>query len=172
MLNRSRLLSRPSLLGLALSACLIAPLALAAGSTDDSSNNPEQRYQADVQLCNSGQGYQDKATCMKEAGAALEEARRNRLTTGERLSAENQTKRCEALPGQERDDCMVQMSGQNTTTEGSIEAGGVLRETTITTQGPVQTQPAPSLTPAPVISTEETPHSPYLPAQPDDTGAK
>ncbi|NYT65964.1 hypothetical protein H0A58_08285 [Alcaligenaceae bacterium] len=134
MLKRSRLLSRPALLGIALSVSLIAPLSLAASSSDGST--PEQRYQADVQLCNSSSNYQDKSTCLKEASAALAEARHNRLTTGERLAPDNRTKRCDALSGQDKDDCLLQMSGQHTTTQGSVEAGGILRETTITTTNP------------------------------------
>lgn len=66
MYNRSRLLSRQSLLVVALGTCLITPVAFAA---DTASNNAQARYQADVQLCNSGTGYQDKATCLKEARA-------------------------------------------------------------------------------------------------------
>ncbi len=176
MITRSRLLSRPSLLGMALSACLAAPLAMAAGS--GASPDMQARYKADVERCNTGQTNQDKATCLQEAGAALEEARRHRLTNEQRLSSENHVKRCEALPGTQRDDCMLQMSGQNTTVHGSVAGGGVLRETIITvpadtmtgstthstTPGlvPNPTMPAPSLAPVPSTT---TPAQPYTPGQ-------
>lgn len=78
----------------------------------------------------------------------MAEAQRNRLTTGERLSSENRILRCEALSGQDKDDCMLQMSGQDTITQGSVEVGGILRETTITIPGTAQTQPVPGLAPA------------------------
>ena len=44
-------------------------------------NLPEAqaRYQQDRAACISGQSQQDRATCLKEAGAALQEAKRGRL---------------------------------------------------------------------------------------------
>lgn len=156
----------------ALGACLVAPLAMAAGSSAAavSSTDIETRYKADIARCNAGQTNQDKPTCIREAGAAREEANRNRLDNSN-PQAENANKkaRCNALPATERDDCMLQMSGNNTATQGSVGGGGVLRETTITTTGtptpapgtapatpapgltsnPPAVVPAPSLTPVP-----------------------
>src|SRR3546814_9681921 len=99
---------------------------------------------------------QDKATCWREAGAAREESRRHRLSNGNESYQQNQTSRCQALPVAERGDCMLQMSGQDTKVEGSVGAGGVLRETTITipgtptpAPGAAPVTPAPGLTPNP-----------------------
>lgn len=148
MHTRINLFSRRTALMLALGTCLASPLAMAA-STDT-----ETRYRLDVERCNTGQTNQDKATCLQEAGAARDEAKRQRLTDHNAAFDQNQKARCDALPMAERDGCMLQMSGRNTTTQGSVGGGGVLRETTITVPGTPTTtapqlSPAPGLTPSP-----------------------
>lgn len=127
-----QLLYRPTWAACALAASLAAPLAMAAGSGAASNNTDiEARYKSDVMLCNSGQSAQDKQTCLREAGAAREEAQRNRLSNGNQAVKDNEVARCQALPTDQRDNCLLQMSGQDTTTQGSVNAGGILRETTI-----------------------------------------
>ncbi len=156
MHTRSSPFSRQLLAVCALGAILASPLALAAGAAPNSNADIDARYRSDVTRCNAGQSNQDKATCLREAGAARDEARRNRLSNGNQAYGNNETARCQALPAAERNDCMLQMSGQSTTTRGSIGGGGVLRETTIVTPGApvpapgtVPVQPAPALTPNP-----------------------
>ncbi len=181
MLTRStflpRLLASASLIGI----CLAAPVAMGAGTgaKAQSSADIESRYRLDVERCNTGQTNQDKATCLREAGAARDEARRSRLNNGNESYQQNQTARCQALPVAERNDCMLQMSGQNTNVEGSIGAGGVLRETTITipgtptpAPGAAPVTPAPGLTPNPPPVTPApslTPAVPSAPAAPGTT---
>ncbi|MDS1141210.1 hypothetical protein RE432_12280 [Pusillimonas sp. SM2304] len=170
MHTRSTQLTRHALTACALGACLMAPAAYAANSGNAQTEaDINARYQLDVERCNTGQTNQDKATCLREAGAAREEARRNRLTSSNQAYDQNQTKRCDALPAGERDDCLLQMSGQNTatqntTTQGSIGGGGVLRETTITIPGQPTSPSSPGLTP--VTPTPMTP-TPAIPAPPD-----
>lgn len=158
MHTRPTILSRHIFAACALGACLASPYAMAAGTGTAAQSNAdvEARYQTDVARCNSGQTNQDKPTCLREAGAARDEARRNRLSSSNQAYGKNEVARCQALPAAERDDCMLQMSGQSTTTQGSISAGGVLRETTITTPGAttpapgtMPATPAPGLTPSP-----------------------
>ncbi|MGB3290903.1 MAG: hypothetical protein WBA83_16650 [Burkholderiaceae bacterium] len=160
-----RLLASASLAGL----CLAAPLAMAADT--GTSTDIEARYKLDVQRCNTGQTNQDKATCLREAGAARDESRRNRLTNANQSYQQNQVSRCQALSASERQDCLTQMSGQNTKVEGSIGAGGVLRETTITIPGtPVPaTTPAPGLTPNPPATVPAPSLTPTAPAAPGTT---
>ena len=153
MLTRStsvpRLLASASLAGM----CLAATMAMAAGAGTNA--DIEARYKLDVERCNMGQTNQDKATCLREAGAARDESRRNRLTNANESYQQNQVSRCQALPVAERQDCMLQMSGQDTRVEGSVGAGGVLRETTITIPGtpmPATTPAAPPVTPAPGLT--------------------
>lgn len=145
MLIRSTPLSRHTGIICALAISMASTIAMAAapGASSKTEADIQARYQSDMAVCNSGQSNESKADCKREAGAALEEARRNRLGNGNQAFDKNEVARCQALPATERDECMLQMSGKNTTTdssvntttEGSVGAGGVLRETTITTPG-------------------------------------
>lgn len=162
MHTRPVFIPRHLLAACALGACLATPAVYAANGM--SAADISARYQLDVQRCNTGQTNQDKATCLQEAGAARDEANRNRLTSSNQNYDQNQTKRCEALPVNEREDCLLQMSApntatQSTTTQGSIGGGGVLRETTITMPGAPTTSPAPALTPV-----TPAPATPAIPA--------
>src|SRR3546814_2006870 len=112
-----------------ISAVLLATTAFSAGAytTGKAGTTPQAQYQADVAHCKSGQSNQDQATCMQEAGAALEAAKRHRLDNGQSSYKQDQAKRCQALSGDQRDECMALMSGQgNVTTQGSVGSGGVL----------------------------------------------
>src|SRR5690606_4550447 len=86
---------RRLLIACAVGASLAAPAAMAANSMSDA----QAQYRADVERCNAGDTNQDKATCLREAGAALQEARRNRLLRGSPSYEENQRARCDRLPG-------------------------------------------------------------------------
>lgn len=148
------IVTRNDSLKLLSAAIFTAAAALAtsqAGAQSSNTAEAQQRYKADVERCRSGQTSQDQQTCLREAGAALQEARRNRLVTGSPSFNENQRARCDRLSGAERDDCMSLMSDPNAVVHGSIEGGGVIRETTITIPGEPGYAPASSggLAPAP-----------------------
>ena len=116
-------LQRLSALALAL-ACV--PAAWSAGSKGAS--EAQQRYKQERAHCLSGQSHQDRATCLREAGAALQEARRNRLESGDGASFEaNATARCNAQPASDRADCVQRIRGAGST-RGSVEGGGLIRE--------------------------------------------
>lgn len=110
-------------LALTTAAFLAAPSAIA--------QTAEQRYQAEVTRCNTGQTQQDRATCLREAGAARDEARKGNLASPQ--SAEmvsNATERCKTQPAADQAACMQRIQGTGvTTTSGSVEGGGVIRET-------------------------------------------
>jgi hypothetical protein len=87
--------------------------------------------QADLQRerarCMRGESGQALATCLKEAGAAYEEARHGRL--GEVPAADlarNATQRCSAQPPADREDCIQRILGAGNA-EGSVGGGGLLR---------------------------------------------
>jgi hypothetical protein len=95
----------------------------------DASTSAQARYQQERAACLSGRSHQDRTTCLQEAGAALQEARRGGLTTGAQLEA-NAIARCNALPEGDRADCHSRVKNQaNTTVSGSVEGGGILKET-------------------------------------------
>lgn len=114
---------------LALGALLLSTASLAQNADRDA----RARYQADRQACLSGNTHQARSVCLREAGAALQEARRGRLTTApNEQEAANAVKRCDAFKNAEdRAVCVDRIQGAGTTT-GSVEEGGVLRETVTT----------------------------------------
>ncbi|MDR3452039.1 MAG: hypothetical protein P4L96_04435 [Rhodoferax sp.] len=103
---------------------LLGASALAAGSRDSSS--AQAQYIQDRAACNAGQSNEDRATCLKEAGAALQAARRGGLTSaGPTDYQRNAMRRCNEQPAESRDDCVARMQSP---AQGSVEAGGLLRE--------------------------------------------
>jgi hypothetical protein len=113
---------------------LAATLVLLAAGTVSAAgaklSQAQQRYQQERAVCMSGQSNQDRATCLREAGAALQESRRGNLDNGDmRDFGHNRMVRCNALPAQDREDCARRMHGEGVTT-GSAQQGGILRELT------------------------------------------
>ena len=141
-------------------ACLIAAGSLAAGSAlaADAAAEPDPAakptYQKERADCEAGRTAEDRATCLKEAGAAAEERKRNRLDNAG-APRENALGRCNALAGKEKTDCIARIDGpmkpnQQVTTSGSVSGGGILRETKTTTTGPavvIEPMPAPASAP-------------------------
>jgi hypothetical protein len=117
-------------------------------------NDAKALYLKEKAACEAGNTTQDKATCLKEAGAALDQKKKGKLDNSGSPVA-NATDRCNALPAKDRADCVARIVGpagpnQRVTTSGSVEGGGMIKETTTTTPGPVVViQPAPAPTPAP-----------------------
>lgn len=74
---------------------------------------------------------QDRAACLREAGAARQEAGRNGLTSvGPGRADANAMARCREQPAADRADCEARLQGgARTSTEGSVMGGGIIRET-------------------------------------------
>jgi hypothetical protein len=117
-------------------------------------NDAKALYLKEKANCEAGNTTQDKATCLKEAGAALDQKKKGKLDNSGSPVA-NATDRCNALPQKDRADCVARIVGpqgpnQRVTGSGSVEGGGMIKETTTTTPGSVIViQPAPTPTPAP-----------------------
>lgn len=120
----------------------------------------QSQYEQDVANCKSGKSNQDRATCMQEAGAARDEANRQNLKEGSAdQHQQNMVDRCNHLPAASRQDCLTQMTSP-TNVRGSVQGGGVLRETVIqvpagtvppsTTMPPAA--PAPGMVPPPATT--------------------
>jgi hypothetical protein len=90
----------------------------------------EQRYQQDRANCMAGKTAESQKTCLTEAAAALQAARRHNLTTPtpEQIAA-NERKRCEAQSGDDKKDCLKRAAGIDTTVSGSVAGGGDIKET-------------------------------------------
>ena len=143
----SRIVFRPLGLTLALAATVAVSGAFAAQRTGASAD-AQARYKEDRAACMSGQSGQERETCLKEAGAALAEARRGNLSEGESRPElrSNRMDRCKVLSGDERTDCIARMRGEGTV-EGSVKGGGVLREKVTIVPGKpadASTSPAPT----------------------------
>ena len=67
----------PMILSLCAASAVMVSTVTAAGPGSDA----QSRYEKDRAACMSGNSNQDRATCLREAGAALVEARRDGLTT-------------------------------------------------------------------------------------------
>ena len=119
-------------------------------ATDDA----KALYQKERANCETGHTSQDRATCLKEAGAALDEKKRGKLDNSG-SPVPNATDRCNLLPAKDKADCLARIVGpqgpnQRVTTSGSVEGGGVIKETTTTTPGAlivIQPPPAPASAP-------------------------
>jgi hypothetical protein len=116
---------------------------LAFGAQTASAQAPgtDTRVQKERAACDGVQ--QDRAACLREAGAARQEATRNGLTTPSPAREQvNALARCREQPAGDQADCEARVKGGAlTSTEGSVMGGGVIRETV--TPLPAQpTQPA------------------------------
>lgn len=108
-------------------------LPFAAAQAQGVSNSEMQsRYKADMQRCSTITDAESRRTCQREAGAALQEARRDRLVRGNVNTQANASARCERLPSAQRADCERLMTDSSAVEHGSVSGGGVLRELSIT----------------------------------------
>lgn len=107
-------------------AIAVLPTAWAAGNKEVS--QAQQRYNQEKARCMTGQSHQDRTTCLKEAGAALQESKRGGLATQKSGLNANATARCDAQPTADRADCIARIQGAGATS-GSVEGGGVIRKT-------------------------------------------
>ena len=114
-----------SMLALCAAGALLVSSVAAAGPGVSSA---QAQYQKDRAACLSGNTHQDRATCLREAGAALVEARRGGLTaTDESTYVKNTMDRCVPLPPADQEDCVRRMQGEGMV-KGSVEEGGIYRE--------------------------------------------
>ena len=107
------------------SSLLCVGAATAASATAEA----QARYKQEMQVCDSGQSNQDKATCRTEARNALADARRGGLTAGapDQLRS-NSVQRCSVFKtADDRGDCEARMRA-NGNIQGSVMSGGILRE--------------------------------------------
>lgn len=114
-----------------LSACtVVAPVAMAQSAQPPGS---AARMEAEKATCDGV--LQDRAACLREAGAARQEAGRNGLTSASPAGYDaNALARCQLQPMADRADCEARIQGSTTpgassSTSGSVMGGGVIRET-------------------------------------------
>ena len=113
----------------------LAAVALAAASA----SLADSQYDKERAACASG-GSQDRATCLKEAGAAQAERRKGTADTYG-SHKQNAEARCSAVAAADKTDCMARVDGakspnRRVTKSGSVAGGGVLKETVTTIPAP------------------------------------
>lgn len=117
----------PNILTRSLPALLLTGAGLAASSIAGAAPPRDSTYRHDVEVCNHIQ--QDRQSCLREAGAARDAARRGQLTSEPDYRA-NALARCGLQPAQDQRACEARVTGAGRTEiEGSVLGGGVIRET-------------------------------------------
>lgn len=114
-----------SLACIALAAVTLTTVSIAADRV--AASGAQSLYQQDRAACMSGASNQDRATCLREAAAALQESKAGNLGKGVRSDEQNRFRRCDPLPSGDREDCIRRMNGEGTVS-GSVEGGGIYRE--------------------------------------------
>ena len=130
------LASLAGLIAVGIAAGYGAVPANAADAADSAAKSTYVKERAD---CEAGRTAEDRATCLKEAGAAQQERKRNQLDNAG-SARQNAIERCNAVAPKDKADCLARIEGPNkpnqtTTTSGSVAGGGIIRETTTTTTG-------------------------------------
>jgi hypothetical protein len=111
-------------------ALFLAGTALAGPSAAGGSADAQSRYRQDMAFCDSGQSSQDLKTCRLEARNAFAEAKRGGLNDASEQYPRNAVARCASFQGDDRVACESRMT-RPTRVEGSVEGGGLLRESVI-----------------------------------------
>lgn len=123
----------------------LATLAL-AGVAGAAPTAAEAAYRVDRTACLDGSSQQERSNCLREAGAALAEARRGRLgSANDATFAANAIKRCAVHTAADaRLACERLAAGEGSST-GSAASGGILRSltTVVTAPDPAPAKPAP-----------------------------
>ena len=137
--------SLAGLIAVGAAAGFASPPAHAADASAAAAKSTYQKERAD---CEAGRSAEDRATCLREAAAAQEERKRNRLDNNGSLR-QNAVERCNLVPPKDKADCLARIEGPNqpnqtTRISGSVAGGGLIRETTTTITG----QPTVILVPA------------------------
>jgi hypothetical protein len=123
---------------------LFAAGGLTATTIASAAGESSRTYQQELAVC--GHNQQDRAACIREAGAARQAAARGGLTSAPDYRA-NALARCSLQPPTERSACEARVLGSmgdtRTMVDGSVMGGGVIRESVTTTMVPVVPAPEP-----------------------------
>ena len=117
-------------LSLALVGALFAASTLAMAQPSPAAD-AHARYEQERQKCMTNNTQDSLATCLREAGAAQDAARKGQLSNPGPQAADNATQRCSVFQNaDEQAECVRRVQGP---ASGSVSAGGVLRESVTTT---------------------------------------
>jgi hypothetical protein len=111
-------------------ACLLPAIAISAARAETTAE-AQANYQKQKADCLNGQTAEGKKTCLREAAAALNDAKTGRLTKYNSNFESNAVARCQVFKNEEDRD-LCQRRQREGTTSGSVGGGGDLRELTVT----------------------------------------
>ena len=101
--------------------------AAAQADTPQSMRERQRIYQQERQVCLSGQSQQDQATCLREAGAALQQNIAGQRGPSAAALEANALQRCNAFTNADaHHSCLARM--RQGRVDGSTASGGILRE--------------------------------------------
>jgi hypothetical protein len=111
----------------AAAVCLAVFAGAAFAADPPATASAQARYEQERAACLSGTTGQDQQACLREAGAALQRAKRGYAEDAPSDVAANRLKRCDVQPaGEAREECIRRMNEGTVT--GSVAGGGILRE--------------------------------------------
>ena len=124
-------------------AAVCSTFSVGAISANATASTPaDARYQQERADCLSGNTAEGRQTCLKEAGAARQAARKRDLTTPTAAQiAANERKRCEPLKSDDKSACLKRADGVDTTTSGNVAGGGDIKETVTVVPGAPDVHP-------------------------------
>lgn len=118
-----------------ISSFLLVNMCVAA-DRQDASASARARYEYEKSICLNGQSNQSKETCLREAGAARQQAKSDSLTTAsEEQLQRNRERRCDSHPPEDREYCLQRMRGAGTQS-GNAQSGGISRELVVPVKPP------------------------------------
>ncbi len=130
---------RPPALARVLACTMLATFCVAAVEGAWAAPDAAQRYQAERAACERLGPVDDRRACLRDAGAALDAARRGELASADAATLQRNARlRCDPLPSDQQAACLARMDGEGTIS-GSVEAGGLYRELVIVETLPVPT---------------------------------
>lgn len=120
-----------------LGSTLFAGAAVAQGTAQAPRSNPQSSYQAERAACMRRPAGDERQSCLREIGAAAQEARRGGLTSPSEAEYEkNRLARCQVHKTAD-DRVLCERLMKEGTVSGSVEGGGIYRELIIREAGPV-----------------------------------
>ena len=127
MAEHSTLLRFRNSLAFVLTAGAVLAAQAATGSSA-AKDTAYARYLQEKAACAEGRSHQDRATCMKEANNAYDEARRRPAGTPDSATLQrNAVERCARVKQEDQQECQRMALGQGKVS-GSVEGGGVIKE--------------------------------------------
>lgn len=112
--------------GLYLAGAFLSCMAATAAKKGAVPQESRAQYQQQRAQC-MDRATEDRAACLREAGAALQGLRRGELDDHGANFEQNRLARCSYLKGDDRGDCERRMHGEGMAS-GSVESGGIYRE--------------------------------------------